>query len=417
MSELPYWVAVAVIWGMALCTFRNLVRNRRSPQRLVNGVYLAALSLGVVAMSQRVRPVIDRVADVPGLGRWLAFSLLTVATCAYWILVTYVTGRPGAPPPRIRARVTTAGVVIVVMGVSLLGDGSLDDSHFHFIAMYGNRPGIAGFFLAYLAYDAAMLIDMLRLGRRCVGHTRQPYLRLGMRLLVLGNFCGLAYVAYAVVTVLIRFWSLPMPPGSGSAAPSLLGVVAVALILAGSTISGWGPWATRPWRTAAQLWTLARLRPLWRALTAQMPELKRQQPALHNVEHRLYRRIIEIRDGLVFLERYADPRLRQQSAHAIEAGGRTSAAAEAAIQARLIATALRSRATAAGADGVLPEHTGEDLPATTTGAVLTEDIATVPTAPLLRNEVTYLTTLSRAFARLGRASAAERRERPGPSPR
>lgn len=251
---------------------------------------------------------------------------------------------------------------------------------------------VAGFYLIFLGYVVTVLVGTLRSAWRYRKYARQRYLRVGMRLLVAGDLCGLAYGFYLGATVVTSYLSLPLPPGATTYAATYLGFGAVMLILAGPTISVWGPRLATPWRAMTQWRALRRLHPLWAALTTAMPYLTRQpsHDLRDAVGYRLYRRVIEIRDGLLVLEPYRDLRMERRSA--------AGAAACAAAQARSVASALRAYSAGEGGGTDAPSAVGHPQ----AGHENSDHDVTVtaPAMPLMKDEVAYLTRLSDAFARL-----------------
>lgn len=394
-----YWMEALVIWVLALQTVRHLTSRRRSPTDSASLAHVATFALGALVQSPDVRPQFDLLTGIDGLGRWLAFSLFLCSMSALWLVIAYVTRRRDSRPPRVRARLFWVTGAVTAMGMLLLSSGSRDDVGASFLAVYGENSLVVGFYLIFLGYIAVVLVDTLRLAWRYKKYARQRCLRLGMNLLIAGDLCGLVYAFYLGATVVTSYLLLPLPPGATTYAPTYLGLGAVVLILAGPTIGVWGPRLTAPFRAAVQRRALCRLHPLWLALTTTMPYLRRQP--IHTlgdaVGHRLYRRVIEIRDGLLILEPYRDLRLEQRSM----AGTVTGAAAHA----RSIASALR--AFSSGEDGEddrvsdppMNNHLGTDQETgDRDGRIITS------TMPLMKDEVAYLTRLSRAFARLDKGS-------------
>jgi hypothetical protein len=88
----------------------------------------------------------------------------------------------------------------------------------------------------------------------------------------------------------------------------LLSAVSIALVALGTTLTAWGPHATHPlvwWRARR---AIRRLRPLWAAVHAELPELVLAAPG-EGAVFQLYRRVVEIRDGSLALRRYVPPEL------------------------------------------------------------------------------------------------------------
>jgi len=384
-----------IIWAIAIQTVRHLASRRRSPADSASLVQVVTLSLGALAQSPDVRPRIDLLVGVDGLGRWLAFSLVLCSMAAFWLVVAHVTRHPDDRPPRVLIRVLGVSGAITAMGVLFLSSGTRDDVGASFLAVYGDVLSIVGGYLVFLGYITVVLVATLRAAWRYTKYARQRYLRLGMRLLVAGDLCGLVYTLYLGATVLTSHLSLPLPPGATTYAATYLGFGAVTLILAGPTISVWGPRLTAPLRTLAQRRALRRLHPLWLALTTAMPYLRRQPSRTLGdaVGYRLYRRVIEIRDGLLILDPYLGRRAERRPT--------TDIAADTAAHARAIAAALHAFSLGEDSRDAASDRTADDdHPGTVQEADGHVDAVSAPTVPLMRDEVAYLTRLSHAYARL-----------------
>lgn len=85
----------------------------------------------------------------------------------------------------------------------------------------------------------------------------------------------------------------------------------------GSTMPAWGPYVGIPalvgWFRRYRAYRV--LYPLWRDLYEASPEIALLRPlpplidalTVHDLDFRLYRRVVEIRDGLLAIRRYRDP--------------------------------------------------------------------------------------------------------------
>ncbi|WP_326820297.1 MAB_1171c family putative transporter [Streptosporangium sp. NBC_01756] len=397
MASAFYWIEALAIWALTVQTIRHVTARRRLPAAAASLAHVITLALGTLVQSPDIRPRLDLLTGINGLGRWLAFSLFLCSMAAFWLMVAYVTHHRDNRPPRVRTHLLWVIGAITVMGMLLASSGSRDDVGASFLAVYGRNALVVGFYLIFIGYTVTVLIDTLRLAWRYKKYARQRYLRVGMRLLIAGDLCGLVYGLYLGATVVTSYLAWSLPPGATTYAATYLALGAVMLLLAGPTISVWGPRLAVPWRAVAQRRSLHRLHPLWLALTTAIPYLRRQPTHTLGdaVGYRLYRRVIEIRDGLLILEPYRDLRLERQQSTA-------GTAARATIHARSIALALH--AFLAGESDGTAGSSGDDLSEADWESGDRDDKGNMPAMPLMHNEVAYLTQLSCAFARLDKGS-------------
>lgn len=397
MASAFYWIEAFAIWALAVQTVRHVTAQRRSPVVSASLAHVITFALGALVQSPDLRPQFDLLTGINGFGRWLAFSLFLCSMAAFWLVIGHVTHHQDSSPPGVRVRLLWVVGAITIMGVLLFSSGSRDDVGASFLAVYGRDTSVIGFYLVFIGYIATVLVATLRLAWRYKKYARQRYLRVGLRLLIAGDLCGLAYGLYLGATVVTSYLSWPLPPGATTYAATYLGFGAVMLILAGPTISVWGPRLAAPWQAAAQRRALHRLHPLWLALTTAMPYLRRQptHTLSDEVGYQLYRRVIEIRDGLLILESYSELRLERQQSTA-------GAAGRAAVHARSIVLALR--AFSAGEGEGTASSSGEEFSAADWENSDCEEKRVTPTIPFMQDEIAYLTQLSDAFARLNKGS-------------
>jgi hypothetical protein len=115
----------------------------------------------------------------------------------------------------------------------------------------------------------------------------------------------------------------PMVSPAGTAAAAILALLR------------WG----RQWRSYRQL------HPLWSALRLAVPQIALAPPrgTRHHIGFRLYRRVIEIRDGELALRPYRDPTVADAATAAAAEAGLTGDALNTVVQATILATALQAK--------------------------------------------------------------------------
>jgi hypothetical protein len=210
------------------------------------------------------------------------------------------------------------------------------------------RPGVLEYCVAYFLGQAPALGNMIRLGLRYTRVARDRALRVGLRLLVAGTAGALLYVANKVVLTASRRFDLAYSLGDTVLVSKVLPASAHVLVLVGATLPTLLGWLHR-------YLLYQRLGPLWRALYRADPTIALDPPVLPDVlaisglRLRLYRRVIEIRDGLLMLRPYR-PELASDGQH------------EAAVEAAAIVASLRART--GGPPPATPRHVltgGRDL--------------------------------------------------------
>ena len=124
-----------------------------------------------------------------------------------------------------------------------------------------------------------------------------------------------------------------------------------------------------------------RLRPLWQAVRAAVPEIALPPGPSVGIGYRLYRRVIEIRDGQLALRPYSDPQAVAMAESEARREGVTGADLGATIEAALLAIAISAR------ESGLPRHDDPD------------HLPPMRSSEQLADEVDWLVRVSQMFAR------------------
>jgi hypothetical protein len=190
-------------------------------------------------------------------------------------------------------------------------------------AAAAGEPVLVAYWTVYLIALAAALVGIVRVTVTAVRTFPAGPLRTGMAWMGVGAVLGLVYCAHKTT-----FLALAV---TGVAEPGIEMMERVQSALLTATVAAsvtglmW-PSATR-WPGLRHLRahrTYQRLEPLWRAYVQAEPAIAleryaRSLRALGEIELRLYRRVIEIRDGMLAIQPYADDHVRDLAVR--EAGG------------------------------------------------------------------------------------------------
>jgi hypothetical protein len=378
---LPYAVIAAVLLVGLAQRLYALARDPADPLRRAVCVVLAGLLLATVA--QLFTRMIDAATGVVHLGWALADAGAMVSACAGRIFLLHVEHAVADIGNRARRRY--AGLAVALGAAALL-----------FVA-FPPRPGQEApvYDLVYIGYVGGVLVSALRLSIRYARRTDRPFLRVGLRVVTAGAAVGLAFVTLMGVELVtgVTEESAPAVSELGTG----LELVTEALLLAGVTITVWGPALVESGHRLADQRAYRQLRPLWRALHDADPGFALLPPDRfadrwwpRDVGLLLYRQVIEIRDGQVALRPYVDPAATARAAELAGAAGLADAELRAVVAAAAIASGI-----AAKADG---------RPARASAAVDPAlDPAAGPTAgdgdAGLAVEITWLRAVARSYTR------------------
>jgi hypothetical protein len=225
---------------------------------------------------------------------------------------------------RVLVTVTAVAALAAVFAAAPVHDQPLPG----LTAAAAGEPVLVAYWAVYLIALSAALVGIVRVTLTAVRTFPAGPLRTGMAWMGVGALIGLAYCTHKAAFLALA--------ATGTAEPStaVMERVQSALLTATVALSITGlMWPNaRRWPGPRHLLayrTYRRLEPLWRAYVEAEPAIALEQYTrrlrpLGDIELRLYRRIIEIRDGMLAVQRYGDYQTRERATrYAEQAGHRT----------------------------------------------------------------------------------------------
>ncbi|MFN8632893.1 MAG: MAB_1171c family putative transporter [Chloroflexota bacterium] len=387
MSDILANGPALIAWAAVLY---KLSSRRRSPDDPAVHPYLwtlVALASALTVLSHPVYVTLDRLAGIPNLARLLGHSFIMLTAWNARTTLSYV----NYPFEEAQSRVRRHGAILVValvFMVVLFALAPVDEETIQFMSMYATAPFILEYWLVFLGFLGVALFDIVRLDLAHAARADNPALKLGLRTVALGGIVGLGYVANEGLYVLGAQINATYPLGDKDIVTTVLVAGGTSLMIIGSTMPAWGP---KVGILAAARWldryrTLRALYPLWTDLCRVSPEIALAPPSssltdalsLRDLNIRLYRRVVEIRDGLLTLRQYVDSRVREDTVALGRSAGYSGDELDVVAEAATVAAAIRAK---------------EQGRAMVEGDV----VAAAPADSDLGAEAAYLTRLSRAY--------------------
>ncbi|WP_166355022.1 MAB_1171c family putative transporter [Phytoactinopolyspora limicola] len=293
------WVAVA---------FRLPTRRKNTSQRhlLVGLTALAiACTLEIPSVSATLQERIVS-ANTPHLVKHIA---VVVAASAIWEVARHVAlTQTEAATHRARRAAITISAICAMIGMFLLAPEHDEPLPGLTNAAVG-EPALLAYWTAYLAVLAVVVVGIARVAVSALRTFPAGALRTGVLWMGAGALVALAYCLNKAV------YLVTATAGLASDHADLMESVQarlLALTVFGFVVGSLWPIAVR-WpliRHIIAYMTYRRLLPVWRAYLQGEPGLAFSvtgRARLYDVELRLYRRVIEIRDGMLAARAYADP--------------------------------------------------------------------------------------------------------------
>ncbi|HET9516685.1 MAG TPA: MAB_1171c family putative transporter [Actinoplanes sp.] len=309
--------------------------NAYAPRALCIG--LLAFGLSFLLLAPPHPAMVSEALHLHNGGRLLGNLLTLVSAGAMQVMMLYLAHPVQAARPRARRRLAVIGAVAVAMTLLMLSADTQDGPNF--VERYATYTPITVYLLLYLSCLVVAEVDLIHLSVKYSRHVGSM-LRIGLRMVAVGGALFVVHTAYKISIIVLAWAGAPLP-GNETAVTTGLAAAGGVLVAAGTTLPVWGPPVLLPWRSVRQHRAHRRLAPLWRALTAAIPEvmLTRDDEAADEarpwtIDLRLYRRVIEIRDAQLLLQPYGDPcdvgRAQQEADRAGLRGERAQAFVEAA---------------------------------------------------------------------------------------
>lgn len=340
-------VPVAVIWLAALYQGSVVARGGGGTATRWHVVGFTALAVALTINLPPVYTGLDRLAGEPNLAELIVHALaLTAGWAAHGAIVTTLHEAAGA-----RARIVRSAVVLAITVAAMavfFALAPVDSETLDFTVTYATAPYVSEYWLAYLAFAAYALLDIAVMAwryRRSAG----SLVGAGLRMLALGAAFGLVYVALkAAYLACSRWFDLQFDDRTYTTTSGTAMVLCAVLCVVGATFPRWADTGLRALSWVGRYRTYQQLRPLWVALTDASPQVVFVSPQRRwidvidprQIDFRLYRRVIEIRDGQLELRSYTTDATAREAESNARAQGHTGAALEAATEAGILAAAL-----------------------------------------------------------------------------
>ncbi len=327
----------------ALLKIRAVRRQPDAPGPRAMCLGLLAFGTAFLVLAPPHTVLISEFLRVPNSGRLLGNLLTLAAAGAMQVMMLHLVHPPPVARQRVRRRLAVITLVALAMTVLLISADT--ENVTNFVERYATSTPIAIYQLLYLSCLAMAVIDLIHLSIRYSRHVA-PMLRTGLRMVATGGIVYALHTAYKMALIAAA-WSDSRLPGDESMISTTLAALGGVLIAGGTTLPVWGPRALLPWRLLRQYLSYRRLTPLWRELSAAVPEVRLTQPeaatdpAPWTMDIRLYRRVIEIRDAQLLLQPYSDPAAVDAAQEHARRIGLRGAHAQAHVDAVALATGLK----------------------------------------------------------------------------
>lgn len=301
-------IVLVLLWVTVVLRTPSLARG---PVHRMVWLTFLTLALAKTVVLPQVVGFINHVSARPDLITLIHHLLGVVGAVAVLRFVALV-GNPAAARSTAPSRFSVSGVVVTLVLTLLFflsGRQGIKLNVEDLLAAPRPAPSATLYWLVLEGYLGAALGVATMLFWRVSQKSTATLLRAGLRIIALGTLLNTGYALVKIAYILAR--TAGREPPTRAAA----GVLDLVLTLVGTliVIGGALPASALVWRLIGAYRTLAALTALWRPMRRLFPDIVLPYPGqsqwrtlLNHAEIQLllYRRIIEIRDGMLQLSRF-----------------------------------------------------------------------------------------------------------------
>ncbi|GAA1909692.1 MAB_1171c family putative transporter [Streptantibioticus ferralitis] len=306
------WTCAVAGLSAFLYKLPALWHSNRNPAMLALCVYFLSSGLSFLVDLDAIRASISRLLDYPNITTILVQAAVVALTAAQQVVLIHWSHPAAEARRRTRRRLLGFGIALVVLVTMFY----VVDPTRHpttaetSVLLNMQNPYYAAYLCYYIGVCTVGQIAAFRLSLRYARIANRLWLRLGMWSVTTGATFVLLYctIRYAeIAATRLGFDTTPW-----DSLYWFTGDIGSLLQLFGWTVPSWGPRLSAAARWLESYRSYRRLRPLWWALYRAVPAIALDPPPSplldllppRDLEYRLYRRVIEIRDGQLALRPY-----------------------------------------------------------------------------------------------------------------
>ncbi len=341
-------VAALVAVAALVVKLGALLRDPKDQKIWASVAICLGCGLAVTVGWAPVHSAVDQFTRVPNLAKLAEHGSALLTATAIQFLFLHL-GDPQRARRQIRRRLVLLAVVFTVMATMFWAADFPTSEPLHFADRYGDLPEVGVYMLAFLLYLAVSVADILRMS---LGYARYAGTRLKvvMRLLSAGAAFGGAYVGHKAFFIALKLAD-GSAPWSEPVVSQTLVTLSVSFTCSSFVLSTIWKFVDdlRVWPRRSEAYR--QLHALWYLLYQAVPTIALQPPrrperargVAWGAGQRLYRRCVEIGDGLQATGQLDPRRKAAARRRAIEAGWDQDRAVAAGEAAAILSAVHRQR--------------------------------------------------------------------------
>jgi hypothetical protein len=344
IESVVFALCTGLCFAAFACKLRDCRRRGCDPARMALLIGFAFKGFAFLLASPSVAAGVDRELGIPNLAA-LGIHLFGGVVFNAGILLALVFWYRPSDEARAKAWLVVGVSVLVSAAMVLLWlAADIPTRATHYLAQDGTHLFTSIYLVLYVTVSLTGLGLIARLCSRQIRDVTNVWLRRGLRAVMTGSLIYIPSFLDRLATFVViplglnpLRWELLVPVCTGTG---------MALIVIGFTMPTWGPMWTAACRWVQDYRAYRELFPLWRTLCDSVPEIALEATGApgRTLQYRLYRRIIEIRDGQLALLPYMDSSVADDAANRAQAAGLDSDDEAVVVEAARLKAAVRAKA-------------------------------------------------------------------------
>ncbi|EWM12767.1 MAB_1171c family putative transporter [Kutzneria sp. 744] len=330
--------ACAIIVGIVTLIKLPTLWTRRTPTHVVLWLVFAGTTLLFTISSPTVWPRVSAAIGITNISGLITQGLVIVLAALQQVLVLLWVHDSGTAWRKVRVRLSLFALVLVAMSALFFASMARGENPNDFaLAKAGQFPY---YLTVYVVSFCVAQGSTLRICLQCARKVSDTWLRRGLLLTAVGCGADFVYAGGRLGDIMVAAFG-----ASGVAWEPVVQIAAVTSAILRPiawTIPSWGHHLTDFWAWVGRVFALRRLAPLHARIVAVVPEVRLPLEAGTPVDTRLYRMLIEIRDGQRALQPWMSSLVASDAAARCGEAGIVEGEAAAVIEAAQLRVAVEA---------------------------------------------------------------------------
>jgi hypothetical protein len=295
----------AVISWSAVAFF--VIQFRNNPRDVGRNALITSFILGAIGYTldpPSVREAISAWSGIPHVT-----ALIIIIDAILWCVAVIIALSYWHDSPQQRKKTTRVWSCLAAVAIAAVMVVWFHASLPQTTAFLATKIGANGWAAStMIIYAVALIIGLVKIRSLCARYAnsnQKNWVTRGLTLVRWGADINLAYICVFLAGVIAPFLGATIPYWHAVTVPAT--ITSSSLTLAGFALPALGPAVVDVRRNLADMRAHRALKPLWEDLVLCNPHIALRESDRRTIGYRLYRRVVEIRDGITHLAEFITP--------------------------------------------------------------------------------------------------------------